>query len=128
MPEPENNPEEMTIFLDGEGIVNVKMIRSLNSENIKNLIWKAREFAKTLSGKPKIIVDITSGLDRLPFQLRKEIGEYVKELVEDPGFEKVAIFGGVIARTIGSFIIAASGEKNIKMFKNKEEALKWLER
>jgi len=124
----EKNPEKMSIWRDKEGIVNVRMIRSLNPENIKNLIEQAREFAKTLSEKPKVIVDITSGLDPLSSQFRKEIAVYVKELVENPGFKKVAIFGRIVARTIGSFIIAASGEKNIKMFKNKEEALKWLKK
>ena len=130
MPELGNNkkPEEMSIWIDKEGIVHVRMIRDLTSENIKNLIEEGRELVKRLSGKPKVIIDIASGLSSIPFQLRKEIGGYVKELVENPGFKKVAISGGIIARTIASFIIAASGEKNIKVFETKEEALKWLKK
>ena len=128
MPESENNPEKMTISLDKEGIVNVKIVRDLASEDIKNLIKEGRELVKRFSEKPKVIIDITSGLSPISFQLRKEIGGHVKELVESPGFEKVAVFGEIIARTIASFIIAASGEKNIKVFEGKEEALKWLKK
>ena len=130
MTELENNRklEEMSVWVDKEGIVNIKMIKDLTSENVKTLIREGRELAKNFLRKSKVIIDISSGLSSIPFQLRKEIGGYVKELVESPGFEKVAIFGGIIARTIASFIIAASGEKNIKVFETKEEALKWLKK
>ena len=45
-------------------------------------------------------------------------------------FEKIAVYGGnVIARTVGSFVLAAAvGIKNVKLFENKERALKWLKK
>ena len=44
MPELENNgkSEEMSVWVDKEGIVNIKMIRNLTSENVKILIKKGR--------------------------------------------------------------------------------------
>ena len=124
----ENVEEELKVWIDKDGIANIKIIRNFTIEDVKALMKEGRELARSLSEKPKILLDMTSGLNALSSQFRKEIGEQVKELVKDPGFKKVAVFGGVIARTIASFIIVASGEKNIKIFKTKKEALRWLKR
>ncbi len=123
----ENVEEELKVWIDKDGIANIKIIRNFTIEDVKALMNEGRELARNLSEKPKILLDMTSGLNALSSQFRKEIGEQVKELVKDPGFKKVAVFGGnIIIRTVASFIITASGVRYIKVFNTQEKALKWL--
>jgi hypothetical protein len=120
--------EEMKIWIDGDGIVNVKMVKDISRENVQKLIDEGIEVIKKIPGSSSVMVDLTSGLINLPSESRREIGEQAKKFFSDLNINKVAIFGGVMARTIASFIIMASGLniEKVKLFGNKESALKWL--
>lgn len=49
------------------------------------------------------------------------------EFLRDDRIKKSAIFGGnVFVRTVASFVIAATGKKNIKFFSAEKEAREWL--
>ncbi len=123
----ESSKEEMKIWIDQDGIANVKLIKNIDMESIDNLIKEGREIVRRFSGDLLVLVDITSGLIPLSSKLRKDIAGRVKELFQELTPKKVAVFGGIIARTIASFIITASGVKSdIKLFSSKEEAVKWL--
>ncbi|OGD67352.1 hypothetical protein A2442_01145 [Candidatus Campbellbacteria bacterium RIFOXYC2_FULL_35_25] len=47
--------------------------------------------------------------------------------LQNENIKRVAMFGGnVVVRTLASFVIAATGKKNIKFFSEKDKALEWL--
>lgn len=49
------------------------------------------------------------------------------EFLSDERIQKTAIFGGnIFVRTLASFVIAATGKKNIHFFQTEEEARVWL--
>jgi hypothetical protein len=49
------------------------------------------------------------------------------EFLKDDRIKKTAIFGGnIFVRTLASFVIAATGKKNIRFFLTEEEARDWL--
>ena len=70
-----------------------------------NLFDKGERLGRELSGNTSILIDLTSGFFVTSSKFRKRIAERFKELVKDPGFKKVAVFGGITATTIASFII-----------------------
>ena len=93
-----------------------------------DLFNKGEDLARELSGNTSILIDLTSGFFATSSKLRKEIAEKFKELVKDPGFKKVAVFGGIAAVTVASFIISLNKMENVKTFTKKEDALKWLKK
>ncbi len=119
--------EKSKIWIDENGIVNIKiMVKNLSEKDMEELIKEGKEIAKNLTEKALILVDISSGLIAISSRFRRDIAEEIKKLAIDPGFKKLAIFGGVLPRTVASFVITASGVKNMKVFKTKDEALRWL--
>jgi len=49
------------------------------------------------------------------------------EFLQDDRIKKTAIFGGnVFVRTLASFVIAATGKKNISFFSTEDDARAWL--
>lgn len=49
------------------------------------------------------------------------------EFLKDDRIKKTAIFGGnIFVRTLASFVIAATGKKNIRFFLTENEARTWL--
>lgn len=120
--------EKSKIWIDEEGILNVKMIKGVTEDEILNLFKEGREIAKEFTEKPLILIDLTSGIVIISSKIRKNIAEHVKELAKEIGFKKIAIFGGVMSRTVVSFLISTTGIKNTKTFETKKEALKWLKK
>ena len=100
----------------------------LRRGKIMDLFSRGEKISRDLSGNTSILIDLTSGFFATSSKLRKEIAERFKELVEDPGFKKVAVFGGIAAITVASFIISLSKMENVKTFTKKEDALKWLKK
>lgn len=126
-----NKPEEKSkIWTEEDGVVNIRIAKVVTEEDVDELIEQTRESLKSFSGRAKILIDmtainVTAGIRSSGF--RKKAAVQAKALIESPGFKKAALFGGAtIHRTIASFIIVASGIKNIRMFETKEKALKWL--
>ncbi len=118
--------EESKIWLDENNIVNVKIGEDVTREDIMDLFNKGERLARDLLGNISILIDLKSGFFVSSSKLRKEIAEKFQELVKDPGFKKVAVFGGIVAITVASFIISISKMQNVKTFTKREDALRWL--
>ena len=115
------------LWEEKEGIVHIKLIKMINEQELYQFIKEVKEAVEKLPQKAKVLVDIREATPFRSSQFRKGAVEMLKGIAQSPGFQKVAIFGGgVIKSTIASFVIAASGLKNIKVFGKKEDALKWL--
>ena len=121
------NEEENKVWVGDDGIVFVKMAKALAEEDAYSLVRKVKEILQGLPGKAKIMIDITTNSIIRSTSFRKKIGDEIRYIAQDIGFEKAAVHGGnVVTRTIASFIIMASGVKNMKVFAKIEKALKWL--
>jgi len=120
--------EESKIWLDENNIVNVKIGKNVEGGKIMDLFNRGEKIARELSGNTSILIDLTSGFFATSSKLRKEIAERFKGLVKDPGFKKVAVFGGIAAITVASFIISLSNMENVKTFTKRENALRWLKK
>jgi len=118
--------EKSTIWLDENNIINVKIGKNVKTEEIMDLFDKGAKSGRELSGNTSILIDLTSGFFITSSKTRKEIAEKFKKLIENPGLNKVAVFGGVMATTIASFIISLNDLGRAKTFKEREKALKWL--
>jgi hypothetical protein len=117
---------ENKIWLDENNIINVKLDKNSDKEEIMSLFDSGEKFARELLGNTSILIDLTSGFFITSSKDRKEIAFKFRDLVKDPGFKKIAVFGKVTAITIASFIISVSNLKNAKTFKDRKEALQWL--
>ena len=122
------NKEESRIWLDENNIINVKIGKNVEREKIMDLFNRGEKITRELLDNPSILIDLTSGFFVTSSKLRKEIAERFKELVKDPGFKKVAVFGGIAAITVASFIISLSKIENVKTFTKREDALRWLKK
>lgn len=121
--------EGNSLWIDKDRVVNIKIIKVITQEEAYEIIDVAERLLKDSKGKSRVLIQILAY--KGPFiassEFRKQVSKKIKEVIKDPGFEKVAILGGtIIIRTVSSFIITASGVKNMKIFSDKEEALKWL--
>jgi len=115
------------IWLGDDGIVRVKVGKTMDEGIIDDLANDFQGIARKLSSKAKVLIDLGS-VPNVPISsFRRKATRLIKDAFKNPGFEKIALYkGGVIPRTVVSFILVAAGLKNIKYFKTEEEALKWL--
>jgi hypothetical protein len=119
------------VWLDKNKIVHIMIEEVVTEEDINVLIDSAVVILKQFPKEGKVLITIT------PYEgpfiatpgFRKRIAKKVNNIIKSPGIKKVAVIGGTtIIRTVTSFIIAASGVKNMKVFGTKEEAIKWLKK
>ena len=123
------NKKENKVWVGDDGIVFVNMAKAVVEEDAYNLVRKIKEILQGLPGKAKIMIDITTSSIIRSTGFRKKIGDEIRYIAQNIGFEKAAVYGGnVVTRTIASFIIMASGVKNMKVFDKIEKALRWLSR
>ena len=116
--------EQNKIWVGKDGIIHVEIIKLISEEEILELLEEAKEITKIAPSSPRILIVnlVTSSVLR-SYQIRKQVGEKLKEMV----FERGAICEeNVFSRKAALFIIAASGIKNVKLFEKKQEALEWL--
>ena len=121
--------EKNKVWIDEGGILVIKIAKILVSEDAFKLISKGERFLVTLGGRGRILIEVLPGVDSFSVtsEFRKTVSMRLKEIVQNPGFERVAILGATaIIRMVGSFIVSASGIENIKIFREKEKALEWL--
>lgn len=123
-----NSEEDKTkVWADKDGTVHIKVTEVAAEQDVYKLIKEAREVIEKLSGKAKILIDISGAAVFRSAPFRKKAAEQVGDIAKNIGFKRAAMFGGgLIRRTVASFVIAASGIKNMRIFETKEEALKWL--
>lgn len=119
------------VWIDDKGIVNIQVAKEITAEESYALIDVAEKFLRNSQGKGKVLIHVLpyKGPFIATFKFRKTVSERIRGIIKDPGFKKVAICGmTTIIKTVSSFIITASGVKNMKVFGTKEEALKWLKK
>ena len=122
-----NNKEENKddkVWLGGSGIIYVEIVDKPNKESILELFEKIVDMLRAFPNRRKLLVHVNQSTIFTPSSLwRKEVANKSITAAKELGFEKIAVYGGsVIARTIGSFIIAAAvGIKNVKLFKTEKE-------
>lgn len=113
-----------------DGIVYIEMIGEFNKEDILRLVEEAKEELIKSPGKAKVLVICDFRHTDIVFIgsfARKELVDKVKNSYKNLKLEKVAVFvTSPRMRTVGYFITRASNISNIKIFRTKEEALKWL--
>ncbi len=124
----QSDKKESKIWIDKDGIINIKIVLQDPLKDIGELLKKTNEILNS-SREKRILVDLNGpilGHIRSSYS-RQQLTGHLKEWIKGVLFKKGAIFSSsVIRRTITSFIVMASGLKNIKIFENKKEALRWL--
>jgi len=121
--------DEGKIWIEKDGIIYIELSKRMSEEDVKQLMKEIEEAIRKVLGKAKILINLRTVPTVWTSQFRKRTVERVKEIAKNIRFEKAALFGGnVVLRTIASFIIAATGLGNVKVFPTKEEALKWLKK
>jgi len=119
--------KENKIWLGKDGIVRIKVGKVIDEKVIKRIINDYKEITRKFSTKQKILIDIKSSTPIPSSLFRKKVVESLKDAYREPGFEKMAIWGGsTVLRVITLFIVKATGFKNIKHFETEKEALQWL--
>jgi len=124
-PFPENKKSK--IWVDNNGVVNVVVASQITEDDVTLLVEKIKETLRGISGKTRVLIDISTTSIIHSYRFRKRTADQIREAIKYPGIGKAAIFGGgVIMKTIASFIVVASGVENIRIFEKKEKALNWL--
>jgi len=121
--------EKNKAWLDEDGIVNIRIAKIITPERALELTGEAEELLLDFKGEGRVFINIIPFVG--PFiatpKFRRDMAEKMRRMMKGSNFKKVAICGGNITiRTIVSFIIAASRVRQMKVFSNKEDALKWL--
>lgn len=121
---------ESKVWVKNDEIMYIRIGNLSSKKKVFGLLEKLKEILKRFSDKEKVLID----LGVFPFAppvhsslFRKQVVEKLKEITKEAGYKKVAVFwGNTVKRTITSFVIVASGMKNMKVLGTEEEALKWL--
>jgi len=124
--------EKNKVWLDENGIVNVKVVGATTEEDIEELDRKVKEFSRKVPTRRRVLVDLTE-CDPLLYQTSKERkrgAEVIRGIFDNVALKKTALFSeSITMRTIVSFIAVATGrQEDIGIFKTREEALKWLKK
>ena len=112
-----------------DGIVRIRIGKIWGEKAMEKTMKDTVETIKWLPTKVRILVDLGSAPHIASVLYRRNVARLARDAVKNIRFEKVAVYGGtggVIQRTVVSFIISAARLKNIKIFKTEKEALKWL--
>jgi hypothetical protein len=120
--------EKGKAWLEEDGIIKLKLGKNCDFKEAERLGNEFIKIAKTLPTKSKVSIDISITNPRFDIVFRKNIVEILKSAFKDPGFEKIALWGSSvkIIKVITSFVLGATGFKNIKYFDTEEEVLKWF--
>lgn len=120
--------DENRVLVGEDGVVRVELADKMKEEDVEQLIERIEDIMEKAPGRARILFNLSSTTTHIrSSQFRKKIAERIKEIAKNVGFAKIAFFGGnLIIRTIASFIVVSAGLKNIKIFPEQEEALKWL--
>jgi len=121
-----NENLEKNVWIGDDGMLHVKITRLISEKEIDQLINMVEKGLRDLGGKAKTLIDISTTSVIYSSLTRKKTADRVRKLREI-GYQKGAIFSPhVVPRTISSFIVAASGIGNVKVFSTEKEALNWL--
>jgi hypothetical protein len=117
------------IWMGKDGSVLIKVEEIITFEIAERVINNYKEMAENLSDKPKVLIDISLAVPTTTSSFRRRITRLLKDTYKGVGFEKIAVYGGsLVASVVMGFVIVATGLENIKHFKTKEKALRWLKK
>ncbi len=115
------------LWTEKDNVIHIEIAETIDEQEVKRLFEKMKRTLREIPEGAKFLVDMGHTSIIRSSRFRKNAAEWMKDMYRSSAFYKIAIFGGNIAmRTIASFIIAASGLKNVKVFETKEKAAKWL--
>lgn len=118
----ENKPR-----LGEDGFLHVKMSKKVNTEVVKFAVDEYKKIVNNNSAKPGISIDVAQVNLVSSSSFRRDTAAILKEVYNNPGFKKIAIWGGnLFLNTVILFIIKTTRLENIKFFSTEGEALKWL--
>jgi len=124
--------EKNKIWIKNEKIISIRLGNISSQDSISELLEEAKEILKKFPDKDRVLIDlgVFSFSPNVSSSLfRKQVVGELRGIKREAGSKKIAVFGGnVMKRTITSFVISASGIKNMKVFKTEREALNWLEK
>ena len=112
--------------MDENRIMNVEMPKDMENDEIIRLLKEGRRIIDESSEQLSLLIDLTNSPVILSSEMRKVVAENAKAFRRDFKFKKVAFFGGLVQRTMASFVMAVVKARHAKVFVNREEALKWL--
>ena len=118
--------EKGKIWIDENRVMNVEMPKDMKEDEIIRLLKEGRRIIDESPGQLSLLIDLTNSQVILSSEMRKVIAENAKAFRRDFKFKKVAFFGGLVHRTMASFVMAVVKARHTKVFVNREEALKWL--
>ena len=120
--------EEPKVWLGEDGIVRIKTVKKMDDENdFLVLCEKYREIVKKLPDKPKVLIDISLSSPTLSLSGRKRIVGNMEDIYKNPGFKKLAIWGGsAIIKVITLFALRVAKIERTKYFQTEADALQWL--
>jgi len=111
--------KENLVLIDVYGIHNLE-----NAEDFKSAIDKLFKEVQEVKRK-KLLIDFLK-LDKVEHGARKIYTSLSSDFSASP---HIAIFGmSTIIRILLGFVLSASGRKDVKTFKKREEAVNWLKK
>jgi hypothetical protein len=121
--------EKIKLWIDNN-IIFVEMTGSIDEKDGERLLRGLEYNFEMLSGNAKVVFNmgrINISLDAQTAAFRKKLFEWIKKMHRESKYEKVAIFGGnLVTRSVISLIIGATRLKDIRMFRDKNKALTWI--
>lgn len=120
---------EEKLVWEEEGIIMTRCVANLGEEKIKEFTEQLLEALERADGKGRAAVNAIAGGGKATTSLSGR--KIYTDFGEKARAEKIAIFGiNTLQRVVASFIMRAmskeTGIKEVKFFKNKDEAIKWL--
>ncbi len=114
---------ESRFYFGEDGIMYVEIAGKQDVEEAVAMRDAYLKLVDKVDGKVKIFVNNSEAK-----QPTNEARKIFSELTSHEQCGKVAVLGlNPVARVIASFVLGVSKNKNMKIFKTKEEALAWLE-
>ncbi len=110
---------------DDNGIIVAKFLETMGEAEARVFVTELREALVAGNGKSKVLTDITA----MKGNPSREAKEIVAEGIRDnrPMIEKSAVCGlSTTKRLAAWFIFLLSGRKDIKLFKTREDAVRYL--
>lgn len=116
------------VWLGEDGIIRAKLGEKCGADDAEEIAKEIIRIARTLPNKPSVSIDIAKTSPSYDIIFRKKVVELLQNAFKDPGLEKVALWGtkNKIIEVVATFILGATGLKNIRYFKTEEEVMEWL--
>jgi hypothetical protein len=82
------------------------------------------KLAQMVKGKVRVYIDLNNA-----GEYSSKARKIIRELTEHPKIGKCAVFGmHPVARVIAAFVIGVSGNRDMRFFKTKEDAITWMDK